>query len=154
MPFWIVIGVAAAVFVLVIVIAASFDVFSAETRDEAEERWIGLPDDFTSSDLGAVTFRPALRGYRMDDVDEAMAVLQERLRELEAAADEPSAAPPETYAPPASSADAATGDSSAAASDASAADPTSDTPATAAPATSTTHATDGTATPDTAAGPR
>jgi hypothetical protein len=34
-PVWIVIGVAAAVFVLVIVIAASFDVFSAEARDEA-----------------------------------------------------------------------------------------------------------------------
>jgi DivIVA domain-containing protein len=147
MPVWIVIGVAAAVFVLVIVIAASFDVFSAETRDEAAERWVGLPEDFTSSDLGAVTFRPALRGYRMDDVDEAMAVLQERLRELEAAADEPSAAPPETYAPPASSADPAT-------DDASAADPTSDSSATAAPAASTATVADGTATQDTAAGPR
>lgn len=92
MPVWIVIGVGAAVFVLVIVIAASFDVFSSETRDEAEERWTGLPEDFSSSDLEAVSFRPALRGYRMDDVDEAMALLHDRLRELEAAAGDSSAA--------------------------------------------------------------
>jgi DivIVA domain-containing protein len=92
MPVWIVIGVAAAIFVLVIVVAASFNVFSSETRDEAAERWTGLPEDFTSTDLGTVTFRPALRGYRMDDVDEAMALLHDRLRELEAAAEQSSAA--------------------------------------------------------------
>ncbi|WP_166971294.1 DivIVA domain-containing protein [Brevibacterium atlanticum] len=147
MPVWIVIGVAAAIFVLVIVIAASFDVFSSETRDEAEDRWTGLPEDFTSDDLAAATFRPALRGYRMDDVDEAMAVLQDRLRELEAAVNEPSAAPPETWAPPASSAAGGASETPAAA-------PTSETPATAAPVPSAAAATDGTTPPDTTAGER
>lgn len=83
---WIVIGVAAAIFVLVFVVAATFNVFSAETVDEAEERWTGLPEGFTGADLETVTFRPALRGYRMEDVDQAMQILRERLDELEAAA--------------------------------------------------------------------
>ena len=83
---WIVIGVAAAIFVLVFVVAATFNVFSAETVDEAEERWTGLPEGFTGADLETVTFRPALRGYRMEDVDQAMQILRERLEELEAAA--------------------------------------------------------------------
>jgi DivIVA domain-containing protein len=87
MPLWIVIGVAAAIFVLVIVIAASFNVFAAETGDEAQERWTGLPEGFTSADLDTVSFRPALRGYRMEDVDEAMQILQHRLRVLESATD-------------------------------------------------------------------
>lgn len=87
MPLWIVIGVAAAIFVLVIVIAASFNVFAAETGDEAQERWTGLPEGFTSADLDTVGFRPALRGYRMEDVDEAMQILQHRLRVLESATD-------------------------------------------------------------------
>ncbi|MGC2940026.1 MULTISPECIES: DivIVA domain-containing protein [unclassified Brevibacterium] len=86
MPVWIVIGVAAAVFVLVFVVAATFNVFSSETVDEAEERWTGLPEEFTSEDLESVRFRPALRGYRMEDVDAAMAALRSRLNELEAAA--------------------------------------------------------------------
>lgn len=85
MPLWIVIGVAVAIFVLVFVVAATFNVFSSETVDEAEERWTGLPAEFTSEDLESVRFRPALRGYRMDDVDEAMAVLRARLSELESA---------------------------------------------------------------------
>lgn len=82
---WIVIGVAAAIFVLVFVVAATFNVFSAETVDEAEERWTGLPEGFTGADFEAVTFRPALRGYRMEDVDQAMQILRQRLDELEAA---------------------------------------------------------------------
>jgi DivIVA domain-containing protein len=86
MPLWIVIGVAAAIFVLVFVVAASFNVFSSETDDEASERWTGLPADFTSADLEGVCFRPALRGYRMDDVDAAMEMMGQRLRALEEAA--------------------------------------------------------------------
>src|SRR5699024_11199643 len=87
MPVWIVIGVAAAIFVLVFVVAATFNVFPAETVDEAEERWTGLPEGFTGADLETVTFRPALRGYRMEDVGEAMQILRERVDELETAAD-------------------------------------------------------------------
>src|SRR5699024_9316459 len=64
-----------------------FNVFSAETVDEAEEGWTGLPEGFTGADLETVTFRPALRGYRMEDVDQAMQILRERLDELESAAD-------------------------------------------------------------------
>ena len=85
MPVWKVIGVAAAVFVLVFVVAASFNVFSSETDDEASERWTGLSGDFTSTDVEGVRFRPALRGYRMDDVDAAMEMLGQRLRALEEA---------------------------------------------------------------------
>lgn len=83
MPLWIVIGVAAAIFVLVIVLAASFNVFSAESAEETTERWVGLPAEFTSHDVEALAFRPALRGYRMDDVDEAVGQLRERISELE-----------------------------------------------------------------------
>src|SRR5699024_1330818 len=93
MPVWIVFGVAAALFVLVFVVAATCNVFSAETADEAEERWTGLPEGFTGADLETVTLRPALRGYRMEDVDQAMQLLRERLDELESAADANDAAP-------------------------------------------------------------
>ena len=85
MPLWIVIGVAAAIFVLVIVLAATFNVFSAESAEETEEAWEPLPHDFTPEDLDRLSFRPALRGYRMEDVDEAMRVLRTRIHELEAA---------------------------------------------------------------------
>lgn len=41
-----------------------------------------LPDDPDAADVGAVRFAPALRGYRMDQVDEVLdrlaAVLEER----------------------------------------------------------------------------
>ncbi|MCS4591727.1 MULTISPECIES: DivIVA domain-containing protein [Brevibacterium] len=94
MPLWIVIGVAAAVFVLVFVVAATFNVFSSETVDEAEESWTGLPAEFTVKDLESVRFRPALRGYRMEDVDAAMAMLRARLSELETAAAPAEAASP------------------------------------------------------------
>ncbi|WP_231446991.1 DivIVA domain-containing protein [Brevibacterium zhoupengii] len=85
MPLWIVIGVAAAIFVLVIVLAATFNVFSAESAEEAEADWQPLPEDFTSEDLEGLSFRPALRGYRMEDVDSAVAALRTRITELEAA---------------------------------------------------------------------
>ncbi len=83
MPFWIVLGVAAAVFVLVIVLAASFNLFSSDAAEETEQRRDILPSDFTSADLEQVTFRPALRGYRMDEVDAVLAALRCRLREFE-----------------------------------------------------------------------
>lgn len=112
MPLWIVIGVAAAVFVLVFVVAATFNVFSSETVDEAEESWTGLPAEFTVEDLESVRFRPALRGYRMEDVDAAMAMLRARLSEFEAAAD--LAGAPAEEAPPTSPTPAADGPETAA----------------------------------------
>src|SRR5699024_1343334 len=87
MPVWIVIGVAAAIFVLVFVVAATFNVFSAETVYEAEEGWTAQPDGCTGAYLETETSRPALRGNRMEDVDQAMQILRERLDELESAAD-------------------------------------------------------------------
>src|SRR5699024_12800099 len=86
-PECVVLGVAAAISVLVFVVAATFTVYCAETVDEAEERWTGLTEGFTGADLETMTFRPALRGYRMEDVDQAMQILRERLDELESAAD-------------------------------------------------------------------
>src|SRR5699024_7064229 len=123
MPVWIVFGVAAALFVLVFVVAATFNVFSAETADEAEERWTGLPEGFTGADLETVTFRPALRGYRMEDVDQAMEMLRERLDELESAADANDAAASANdaadanAAAPARAADADANDAAASAND-------------------------------------
>ncbi|WP_309131672.1 DivIVA domain-containing protein [Brevibacterium sp.] len=84
MPFWIVLGVAAAMFVLVIVLAASFNLFSSDAAEETEQRRDVLPPDFTSLDLQRVTFRPALRGYRMEEVDQVLDSLRIRLQELEA----------------------------------------------------------------------
>src|SRR5699024_1617909 len=121
MPVWIVIGVAAAIFVLVFVVAATFNGFSAETVDEAEERWTGLPEGFTGADLETVTVRPALRGYRLGDVDQAMQILRERLDEREsAAAPEPAAAvgPAESAHGAAGAAGEAVGAASAAATSA------------------------------------
>ena len=85
MPLWIVIGVAAAIFVLVIVLAASFNVFSAESAEETDAGWESLSQDFTAEDLDRVSFRPALRGYRMEDVDQAVGAMRTRIHELEAA---------------------------------------------------------------------
>lgn len=91
MPLWIVIGVAAAVFVLVIVLAATFNVFSADAAEETETEWNELGDTFTADDLRRLSFRPALRGYRMDDVDRAVERMRLRIDELEAGSsrDEP-----------------------------------------------------------------
>ena len=47
----------------------------------------GLPaESLSASDVGALHFDQALRGYRMDQVDEAIDALAARLRELETAA--------------------------------------------------------------------
>lgn len=85
MPLWIVIGVAAAIFVLVIVLAATFNVFSAESAEETDAAREPLPHDFTAEDLEGLSFRPALRGYRMEDVDKVVGALRTRIHELEAA---------------------------------------------------------------------
>ncbi|PAK95912.1 hypothetical protein B8X04_06545 [Brevibacterium casei] len=82
---WIVIGVAAAIFVLVIVLAASFDLFSAEAAEESDVVAAPLPEGCTLADVDELRFRPALRGYRMDEVDEAIGRLRTRISELEAA---------------------------------------------------------------------
>lgn len=47
---------------------------------------VGLAEDFTAADLTDVRFDTALRGYRMDQVDDLVDRLQDRLAELEQAA--------------------------------------------------------------------
>lgn len=85
MPLWIVLGVAAAIFVLIIVLAASFDLFSSDAAEETDTVSAPLPEGFTLADVDSLSFRPALRGYRMDEVDQAIERLRERICELEAA---------------------------------------------------------------------
>lgn len=43
-----------------------------------------LPDDAGPQDIAAIRFDTALRGYRMDQVDDALKVLQKRLTVLQA----------------------------------------------------------------------
>ena len=45
----------------------------------------GVPADLSAEDVGGLHFDQALRGYRMDQVDEALEALASRLRQLEAA---------------------------------------------------------------------
>ena len=47
-----------------------------------------LPQDASPEDVRAIRFDTALRGYRMDQVDEALAILQERIARLERQAGE------------------------------------------------------------------
>lgn len=48
---------------------------------------IDLPAEAGPADVDALRFDTALRGYRMDQVDEALAVLRQRIADLEAGAD-------------------------------------------------------------------
>lgn len=44
---------------------------------------LGLPRDATPEDVENIRFDTALRGYRMDQVDEALAILRSRIERLE-----------------------------------------------------------------------
>lgn len=44
---------------------------------------LGLSEDPGADDVEALRFDTALRGYRMDQVDEALAILQHRISRLE-----------------------------------------------------------------------
>lgn len=44
---------------------------------------VGLPDRFVAADVSHVRFDTALRGYRMDQVDDVVDRLQDRIAELE-----------------------------------------------------------------------
>ncbi|MYM20801.1 DivIVA domain-containing protein [Brevibacterium sp. 5221] len=85
MPVWIVVGVCAAVFVMVIAVAGSFNLFNGgmPAASESEPR-PGLPADFAAADIAQLRFSPALRGYRPDEVDAALDALHDRIAQLEA----------------------------------------------------------------------
>jgi len=60
-------------------------VFMAEPT--SSHAFSGVPTgSLSADDIGALHFDQGLRGYRMDQVDEAIAALAARLRELEAEA--------------------------------------------------------------------
>lgn len=50
---------------------------------------IGLPDQVRAADIDGLRFDTALRGYRMEQVDEVLARLQRRIAELEDEVDDP-----------------------------------------------------------------
>ena len=67
------------------------------------ERYIQrLPERPSPVDVDQLRFPVAVRGYRMDDVDEALAILRNRIAELEAASVSPASLPPpdNPFAPP------------------------------------------------------
>ena len=49
----------------------------------SSQAFSGVPASLSSDDVGQVRFDRALRGYRMDEVDEVLDALGARLRELE-----------------------------------------------------------------------
>ncbi|GAA4284087.1 hypothetical protein GCM10022261_16180 [Brevibacterium daeguense] len=82
MPVWIVLGVCAAVFVMAVAIAGSFNLFDGGMpagRDHRPRRL--LAPGFDVADLDEIALSPALRGYRMDEVDAVIAEMSERIRE-------------------------------------------------------------------------
>lgn len=81
MPVWIVLGVCAAVFVLVVAFAGSRGVFDGGMSDEEADVPPAqrLPDDASPDQIAAVRFTPALWGYRPAEVDDAIARLQARI---------------------------------------------------------------------------
>lgn len=81
MPVWIVLGVCAAVFVLVIAVAGARGVFDGGMSDEEADVPPAqrLSDDASAEDVAAVRFTPTLWGYRPAEVDDAMARLQARI---------------------------------------------------------------------------
>ena len=83
---------------LLVVVAVAAAVTGRITTDPMAEPVSSAPhhglaeSGFAASDVDAVRFDTALRGYRMDQVDEVLDRLQQRLAELESAARDASAA--------------------------------------------------------------
>jgi DivIVA domain-containing protein len=63
----------------------------------------GLPDEPTASDVDAVRFDTAMRGYRVDEVDAHLEVLRDELAERERVVSELRASPPPGPTPAAAS---------------------------------------------------
>jgi len=90
--------VAALLAAVALLAAGRFDGLADEPVDDPD---VGVPPDrpLRSSDVPQLRFRLAIRGYRMSDVDAAMAAVQESLRQAET---QPAPAPiePEPLSPP------------------------------------------------------
>ena len=92
--------VAVAVLAAVALAAAGrFDGLADEVPDDPD---IGLPPGrpLRSTDVPRLRFRLAIRGYRMSDVDAAMAAVQEALQMSETQATSPTEPPPPAPHPP------------------------------------------------------
>lgn len=96
MSFWLVVGVCAALFVLVVAVAGSLNLFNQPMSDESSSQAVAvLPEDFTDADVEQLRFTTELRGYRPDEVDQVLDRLRERIAELES--ERPGASvPPQT----------------------------------------------------------
>ncbi|SMC45503.1 DivIVA domain-containing protein [Janibacter indicus] len=76
---------------LLVVVAIGAAVTGRITPDPMAEAVSSAPDpglpsgDFRAEDVDAVRFDTALRGYRMDQVDDVLDRLQQRIAELESA---------------------------------------------------------------------
>jgi DivIVA domain-containing protein len=82
-----------------LVLAGRLPVVPQPTRDRFQT---ALPPQPTASDVDVLRFPVAFRGYRMDDVDAALAVLRARIAQLEGDAsysDANAAMPPSPFAP-------------------------------------------------------
>lgn len=79
---WMIIGVCAAIAVFAAAAAGAFGIFDSGMR---EEEPVLPPEDASAEDIANMRFSPALRGYRMDQVDRAIEVLTARIDELESA---------------------------------------------------------------------
>lgn len=72
-----------AAFVAMLARRLPFDTMSEPTHTTPA---VELPADAGADDINALRFDTALRGYRMDQVDEALRILRARIGELEAQA--------------------------------------------------------------------
>jgi DivIVA domain-containing protein len=72
-------------FAALVVGRVGYDPLSDPTTTQADPI---LSDDFGSSEIAAIRFDTALRGYRMDQVDAVLDRLQTRIAELEAGSDQ------------------------------------------------------------------
>jgi DivIVA domain-containing protein len=100
MSIWLVIGVAAALFVLVVALAGSLGAFNQPMAPETTSvAAAALPADFASEELSILRFTPALRGYRPDEVDAALDACRLRIAELEAQLETSGQSAPARHAP-------------------------------------------------------
>lgn len=103
---WIILGVCAAVFILVIAFAGAKGAFDGGMSDEEADVPPAqrLTDDAGADDIAALRFTPTLWGYRPAEVDDALTRLQARISVQDArlaALGEPVTGQPPAPQPPA-----------------------------------------------------
>lgn len=85
MPFWIIIGVCLAVFVMLVAVAGSFGYLGKGMPPAVQSTpRAALEDGFTTHDVAELRFAQEFRGYRMSQVDAVLERLEQRLSEQDA----------------------------------------------------------------------